>query len=71
MKSYLNIEKSGFHPGQYVGYADGAWRITRSTSSLGNWCARHQKDTRKPALYAFTLDVMSEKLAAVAKTEEK
>ena len=29
MKSLHNIEKSGFHKGQYVGYANGAWRIRR------------------------------------------
>jgi hypothetical protein len=35
MKNYPNIEKSGFHQGQYVGYAKGVWRITKSTSSYG------------------------------------
>lgn len=31
------IEKSGFYPGQYVGYCDGAWRI-KKVSDL--WEAR-------------------------------
>ena len=34
---YHNIEKSGFHKGQYVGYADGAWRIMRN--GIGTWSA--------------------------------
>lgn len=29
MKNLPNIEPSGFHRGQYVGYANGPWRITR------------------------------------------
>lgn len=27
---HQRIEKSGFHPGEYVGYCDGAWRIRKS-----------------------------------------
>jgi hypothetical protein len=27
---HSRIEKSGFHPGEYVGYCDGAWRIKKS-----------------------------------------
>ncbi len=30
MKNLHNIEKSGFRRGEYVGYARGPWRITRS-----------------------------------------
>lgn len=39
MRSFHNIEKSGFHARQYVGYsADGrSWKITGST---GYWTAR-------------------------------
>lgn len=29
MRNLHNIEKSGFHKGEYVGYAGGAWRIAR------------------------------------------
>ena len=33
MKALVNIEKSGFRDGQYVGYACGTvWRITRTPS---------------------------------------
>jgi hypothetical protein len=27
---HQRIEKSGFRPGEYVGYCDGAWKIRRS-----------------------------------------
>lgn len=33
------IEKSGFHPGQYVGYCDGPWRIVKC---VGGWRATRQ-----------------------------
>ena len=32
------IEKSGFRPGEYVGYCDGAWRIRLSKND--GWEAR-------------------------------
>ena len=38
MRSLDNIEKSGFRPGEYVGYFDGAWRIVRVS---GIWRAIH------------------------------
>lgn len=31
MRSLLNIERSAFRPGEYVGYARGVWRITAVT----------------------------------------
>ena len=35
-----NIEKSKFHKGEYVGYADGCvFRIARCNTSYGNWAA--------------------------------
>lgn len=37
MRNLHNIEKSGFHKGEYVGYADGAWRIARCSPG---WIAR-------------------------------
>ena len=41
MKTLLNIEKSGFHKGQYIGYSKhGVWRITGKT---GKWCAILQR----------------------------
>jgi len=63
MKAYHNIDKSGFHRGQYVGYSNGVWHITKSTSSYGNWCARYRDNNRVPLLFAMTLGAMSEKLA--------
>ncbi len=55
MQSMDNIEKSGFHRGQYVGYGGGkVWRITKSTSSYGNWCARDQSEANN-YFFAFRL----------------
>ncbi len=40
--SYPNLEKSGFHPGQYVGYSEGAvFRIRRIPNSK-RWQATQQ-----------------------------
>lgn len=35
--SHHNIEKSAYRKGEYVGYADGAWRISRNGNG---WQAR-------------------------------
>jgi len=40
------IEKSSFRPGEYVGYCDGPWRITR--------CAVGWKATRQDATDSFS-----------------
>lgn len=50
MKDLHNIEKS-MHAGEYVGYADGAWRITRSGMV---WCVSHQNGGYPP----FTLSTL-------------
>lgn len=39
MKSLHNIEKSGFHAGEYVGYSDGVWRIVNVSRM---WRAIHK-----------------------------
>lgn len=71
MQNFSNIEKSGFHKGQYVGYGGGAvWRITKSNSSYGTWTARwHNGDRRfeNTFLHAFRLSDMSTKLADLDK----
>ncbi len=66
MKNLINIEKSAFRRGEYVGYADGVWNITKSNSSFGNWIARHRDRSNKPAVFAFTLEDMSAKLERYA-----
>jgi hypothetical protein len=43
MKYLSNIEKSGFHKGEYVGYCDGIWRIRKVN---GLWLATYQADGR-------------------------
>ena len=63
MKNYLNIDKSAFRKGEYVGYSNGVWLITKSSSSYGNWCARKRDDTREPLVFAFTLAGISDKLS--------
>ena len=62
MKNYHNIEKSGFHHGEYVGYANGkVYKIKKSTSSYGNWFA-YNRDDYNDQLFAFGLKKMSEQL---------
>jgi len=62
MKDLLNIEKSNFRKGEYVGYAIGCWYITKSNgSSYGNWIARKQTGENE-LLFAQTLEEMSDKL---------
>ena len=72
MKSYQNIEKSGFHKGEYVGHSEGrVFRIRKSNSSFGTWCATLQNDydqgrTTERTIFAFGLDKMSERLEKLA-----
>jgi hypothetical protein len=64
VKNYANIEKHPLHKGVYLGYdAQGyAWRIGKSNSSFGNWCATSQHHPNK-YLFAFGLEKMSCKLS--------
>ena len=66
MKSYLNIEKSSFRKGEYVGYScEGkVFHIRKSNSSYGTWFA-FNRDNYNEQLFAFGLDSMSEKLSRV------
>lgn len=67
MKSFDNIEKSGFHKGQYVGYCESGVVMTihKSTGSYGNWIAYAKaRQTGDLPIYAWTLADMSEKLKA-------
>ena len=75
MRSFDNIEKSGFHPGEYVGYAQQVvWTIKRQKST-GDWVAfpqpGHGYNSAISAhmLSAFTLAEMSEKLRSVRFSE--
>jgi len=64
MKNYTNIEKHPLQPKTYLGYdSQGfAWRIEKSNSSFGNWCAVSKHHPNK-YLFAFGLEKMSWKLA--------
>jgi hypothetical protein len=62
MKYLPNIEKSKFHKGEYIGYANGVWLIRKTNSSYGNWSARFRDDTRVPLIFGFTLIEISKKL---------
>ena len=57
MKFMHNIEKSGFHPGEYVGYAGGAWRIYKFD---WGWRASHQ--TTGEMIEGGTLAIIDSKL---------
>lgn len=59
---YPNIEKSAFRPSEYVGYRDGAWRITRAN---GGWQALH-KLGKHGRISAPTLREVSRQLELVA-----
>lgn len=62
MKNYHNIEKSGFHHGQYVGYSNGkVYRITKCNTSYGNWCAKN-RDDYNDQMFAFGLTNLSKQL---------
>lgn len=64
MKNYTNIEKHPLHKGDYLGYdSQGyAWRIGKSNSSFGSWCAVSEHHPNV-FLFAFGLEKMSWKLA--------
>lgn len=62
-KSLDRIEKSAFHPKEYVGYADGVWLIKRA--SYG-WFARHRDDPARALVTARTLLELNTKLGALA-----
>lgn len=56
MKYLHNIEKSVFSRGEYVGYADGVWEISKSS---GMWWAFH-RERKHPAQIARKLETLSE-----------
>lgn len=75
MHSFHNIEPSGFHKGQYVGYAAGkVWHIRKTNSTYGNWIAQARKPNSPEAdpavsnVYAFRLSDLSDKLAKLPAT---
>ncbi len=61
MRNLHNIEKSAFRKGEYVGYANGVWHISKSNSSSGTWFARRVDDPNIQ-MFAFGLEAMSRKL---------
>ncbi len=69
MRNLLNIEKSGFHRGRYVGYAAGhVWRVTKINSAAGKWQARCLTVEDLPftkLLFADTLVDLSIKLESI------
>jgi len=65
MKSLHNIDKSGFHHGEYVGYAMGeVWHIKKQYSIYGKWVAL-PRDIKMNNVYSTTLDEMSNKLSSL------
>jgi len=63
MKDYHNIEKSEYKRGEYVGYADGVWRIFKWGSGWRAFCRLHADHIN---LYANTLADMSALLEIAA-----
>lgn len=67
MQNMHNIEKSGFHAGEYVGYSKGrVFRIRKTNSSFGNWIATQQNANNAQTIYAMRLSDMSKKLDELA-----
>ena len=63
MKSYPNIDKSGFHSGEYVGYGcNTVWRITKQSD--GNWKAIAREKCAPGYVIRRTLGGISEALTA-------
>lgn len=67
MTTYPNINRSTLHPGEYVGYGDGTWRISKNHENAGclTWKAVHQ-DGRYSAIAASKLGGISNKLQAIS-----
>lgn len=64
MRSFHNIEKSGFHRGQYVGYAAGlVYRIRKIDG--GRWMASNQNGGD-----SFTRDTLADISKALDATAE-
>lgn len=68
-KSYHNIEKSGFHRGQYVGYGGGTWKIHKYGKGKHTWIAVEQ-NRLAPSFYAESFADLSAKLDERAKMKE-
>ena len=63
MKNLPNIEKSIFNPKNYIGYDSFGygWRIEKSNSSYGNWCATSTHSPNRH-IFAWRLSDLSTKL---------
>jgi len=61
MRDFPNIEKSGFRPREYVGYANGVWRIRKRSGKQG-WRA----DQGAHVICGTTLADISQQLANIA-----
>lgn len=66
MRSYHNIEKSGFHRGEYIGWdVRGArYKIKKNgpNKDRGSWWVYPQDDKGMPLFYAGTLALVSLRL---------
>jgi hypothetical protein len=60
-KSMHNIERSEFKRGEYVGYADGVWRIAKGGQG---WSATH-RENKHPSHSARTLEEISDYLDGI------
>jgi hypothetical protein len=70
-----NVEASRFRRGQYVGYSNGVWLITRSNTYYGErlpakWSAVHRDDPNMPRVYGRTLAEIGRKISAAGKAEK-
>lgn len=71
MRSLSNIEASGFHRGEYVGYGGGkVWRIRETLFGGWKWAAHVPKDNATATLYADRLEDMSKRLTKLDAKQE-
>ena len=63
------IEKSFFHPRQYIAYCDGTWRVKRVRFPRDHFEAVHMGN-RYPTILAKTLHAIGEALDALEKNKK-
>jgi len=63
MKNLHNVEPSGFHKGEYVGYGLGkVWRIRKTQFGGWKWAAHVPQEPAVATRYADTLESMSSQI---------
>lgn len=67
-KGFPNIDRSAFRRGEYVGYADGVWKIRRTGS--GGWYAANRDNPDAAQISGKTLAEISRRLQEIAESAD-